>query len=197
VAESKTIKLFFNFRSPYCYFASHRLWGLFDEFECRLEWRPLGGWSGRSAPDRAARIIPTMRQDMARWARKLELPFTPPPKETDGTRAGAASLLAEERGLLQPYMVAVMDAVWGAGENIAEDEPLLAVARKVGLDGVELLAAADDPVRLARLEENWQLAEQSGVFGVPTLQIDDQLFWGNDRLEFVQEHLRELGLGRS
>ena len=197
MSEAKKIQLFFNFRSPYCYFAANRLWSLFDDFDTQLEWRPFGGWSGRSAPERAARIIPTQRQDMARWARKLELPFAPPPKETDGTRAAAASLLAEERGLLKPYIIAMMDQVWGQGLNIAEDGPLLAVAKKLGLDGEELLAAADDAARGEQLLENWRLADSCGVFGVPSFRIDEQIFWGNDRIEFAEEYLAEAGLART
>ncbi|MCG2633383.1 MAG: DsbA family protein [Gammaproteobacteria bacterium] len=196
MSERKKIELFFNFRSPYCYFASQRMWSLFDEFDVDLGWRPLGGWNGRSAPERAKRIIPTMRQDMARWARRLGVPFTPPPASTDGTRAGAASLLVEQRGLLRPYVSAMMDAVWGQGLNIAEDGPLLMVAAKVGIDGAELLAAADDARRGEKLLENWRLAESSGVFGVPSFLLGEQIFWGNDRIEFVADYLREQGLAK-
>ena len=45
-----TIKLFFNFRSPYCYLASKRMFRLVDEYHARFEWRVLGGWDGRSPP---------------------------------------------------------------------------------------------------------------------------------------------------
>lgn len=102
------VKLYFNFRSPYCYLASKTLWPILDDFDTRLVWRPVGGWDLRSAPDRARSKMPLARQDLARFARRLRIAVTPPPPATDPTPAGAGSLLAEEKGLLRPYLIGVM-----------------------------------------------------------------------------------------
>ena len=51
--EAVDVKVFFNFRSPYCYIASKTMFQIFDDYHANLVWRPLGGWSGRSSPDRA------------------------------------------------------------------------------------------------------------------------------------------------
>jgi len=72
----------------------------------------------------------------------------------------------------------------------------LTVGRKIGLDVGALREAIGDPVRYARLKANWEEARSLGVIGVPTFVIGDQIFWGNDRIEFVCEHLRELRLAR-
>lgn len=190
------ITLFFNFRSPYCYLASKRMFRLFDDYHASLVWRPLGGWSGRSAPERAVKKMPIARQDVARFARRLGIPLTPPPKTTDPTAAGAGSLLAERRGLLRPYLVEVMRAEWAEGQDIGDPELLLGVGERVGLDRGELAAAIADPANLAQLERNWEEAERVGAFGVPTFVIGEEIFWGQDRLDFVEEHLRELRLAR-
>ncbi len=194
--EPIEVRIFFNFRSPYCYLASKRMFRIFDDFHARLVWRPLGGWDGRSPPDRAKVKVPLVRQDVARFARRMGIPLEPPPKTTDPTKAGAGSLLAEEQGLLRPYVVEMMRAEWAEGADIGREEVVLEVGRRIGLDTDALRVAIDDPARLARLEENWQEARSLGVMGVPTFVIGDQLFWGNDRLEFVFDHLRELRLAR-
>ncbi|MCF8503066.1 MAG: DsbA family protein, partial [Rhodospirillum sp.] len=71
-----------------------------------------------------------------------------------------------------------------------------AVAERIGLDPAEALTAADDPARLARLESHAEGAKASGVFGVPTFIVGEEIFWGQDRLDFLDEHLRELGCSK-
>lgn len=192
--EQAVIKLFFNFRSPYCYLASQRMFALVDDYRARFEWRVLGGWNGRSPPERVKPRLPLGRQDMRRWADRYGVPFQPPPPTTEPTRAGAGSLLAEERGRLREYILAVTHAEWGEGGDIGDPEVLLAAGQKAGLERNELLVAMDDPTRAAVLDENWRHAQELGVFGVPTFVIGEEKFWGNDRLDFVAEHLTRLGL---
>ncbi|WP_440995085.1 2-hydroxychromene-2-carboxylate isomerase [Arhodomonas sp. SL1] len=194
--EPVDLELYFNFRSPYCYLVSKRMFRLLDAYHVRLVWRPLGGWHGRSPPDRAKKKLPIARQDVGRFARRMGIPLNPPPKETDPTRASAGSLLAEEQGLLRAYTVEVMRAEWAEGRDIGELRVLREVAGRIGMDAEALAAAADDPQRRQRLEENWAMADQRGAFGVPTFAIGEEIFWGQDRIDFVEEHLRELRLAR-
>jgi len=190
------VQVYFNFRSPYCYLASKQLFTIFDDYHARLVWRPLGGWDGRSPPDRAKTKMPIARQDMARFARRLGIPVTPPPKTTEPTRAGAGSLLAEEKGLLRPYIVEVMRKEWAEGADIGDPEVLLQVGEEIGLERGALAAAIEDPKNLRRLEENWREAREKSVMGVPSFVIGDEIFWGNDRIDFVREYLHELRLAR-
>ncbi|KAB7623349.1 2-hydroxychromene-2-carboxylate isomerase [Alkalilimnicola sp. S0819] len=196
MVEPVDVQLFFNFRSPYCYLASKRMWGVFDNFHVNLVWRPLGGWSGRSAPERAVKKMPIARQDVARWARRLGVPLTPPPKTTDPTRAGAASLLAEEQGLLREFIIETMRAEWAEGRDIGDAEVMMDVADRVGLERSAVAAAMDDPQRQAVLERNWNEAQERGALGVPSFVIGEEIFWGQDRIDFVEDHLRELRLVR-
>ena len=192
--DSIDLKLFFNFRSPYCYLASKTMFSLLDDYHVNLVWRPLAGWNGRSAPDRAKVKIPITRQDVARWAKRMNIPCIPPPITTDPTPAGIGSLLAEEKGCLREYIIKVTDTEWGQGVDIGQTETLVDIARQSGLDPDEFSASLNDPARQKILEDNWHEAQESGVIGVPTFVIDDQIFWGNDRIDFVHDHLSDLGL---
>jgi 2-hydroxychromene-2-carboxylate isomerase len=129
-----SVDVFFNYRSPYCYLASRRMWALEDSHGARLVVRPLGGWDGRSPPERVKQKLLVVRQDCARWARRFGLPFVPPPPGADPTRAGAGALLAIERGLIRPYTIAVMHAAWGLGQDVGQPGPLFEAAASVGLD---------------------------------------------------------------
>ena len=63
-------------------------------------------------------------------------------------------------------------------------------------DAEAFARAVDDPELHTQLDRNWQEAQEKGALGVPTFVIGDQIFWGQDRLDFVGEHLRDLGAAR-
>jgi len=194
MSESVDIKIFFNFRSPYCYLASKTMFGMLDDFNVNLVWRPLAGWDGRSPPERAKVKIPLTRQDIARWARRMGIPCNPPPPTTDPTIAGLGSLLAEKKGCLKEYIIEVTRCEWAGGNDIGQRDILIAVAESVGLDAKEFEATLDNPESQKQLDDNWKEAQELGVIGVPTFVVNDQVFWGNDRLDFVEDYLAELRL---
>lgn len=196
MTECVKVKLFFNFRSPYCYIASKMLFAIVDDYHATLEWKPLGGWTGRSAPDRAKVKIPLVRQDIRRITKKMGIPMNPPPITTEPTKAGAGSLLAEERGLLREYVVALMDKEWAEGQDIGDPAVIAAVGQEIGLDKQELLNAIESSDNLGCMEQNWQEAQALGVFGVPTFVIGEEIFWGSDRIDYVLAYLAELGLAK-
>lgn len=196
MTNSVDVTLYFNFRSPYCYIASKTLFQIYDDYHANLVWRPLGGWSGRSSPDRAKVKVPLTRQDVRRITGKMGIPMTPPPITTDPTIAGAASLLAEERGVLREWIVEVMRAEWADGLDIGEEQVLFDVGEKLGLGQQDLQSAFSNSGYLKRLEDNWDEAQALGLIGVPSFQVGEELFWGSDRIEYVLEHLTDLRLSK-
>lgn len=188
--------LFFNFRSPYCYLISKNLFTLSDDFDIDFVWRPLGGWTGRSSPERAKKKLPIARQDVARWCKRMNIPMNPPPITTDPTRAAAASFYAEQQGKLKEYITETMNLEWAEGVDIGQTEALETIASRAGLDAAALITAADSDDNHEKLAACAQDAEKMNVIGVPTLVIDDQIFWGNDRLDFVREELQARGVAR-
>jgi 2-hydroxychromene-2-carboxylate isomerase len=188
------VDVYFNFRSPYCYLASKNMFAIFDEYQVDLLWKPFAGWSGRSSPERVKTKIHLVRQDVARSCRKMGIPFSPPPIETDPTLAGAISFAAEKEGLLKPYIIEVMRKEWAQGRNIGEIEVLLEVADIIGLShGIVEQASADESY-LVKMDDHWQEAQSKGVIGVPSFTVEDQVFWGNDRIDSLKDHLHELRL---
>lgn len=186
------VKFYFNFRSPYCYLASKTMWSIVDNFHVNMIWKPVGGWDLRSEPSRAKKKLPIARQDMARFARRLGIPVNPPPVETEPTPAGAASLYAQQQGKLREFIIETMRIEWAESRNIGLPEVLTEVANRIDLNPDQLLAASQDEHNLAQLEKNAQEAEDDGVIGVPSFVIGEELFWGQDRIDFVLEHLTDL-----
>lgn len=193
---SNELCVYFNLRSPYCYLASKRMFDVFDRFTVEVSWKPLGGWDGRSPPERAQGKLPIARQDVSRWAARLGIPFTPPPKDTDPTNAALVSLAAEKAGMLREFVIEVMRAEWGRGEDIGQPEVLRRVCETIGIGAAAVDPALADPAGAAALERNWQDAQTDGVIGVPSFVIGSEIFWGNDRLDFLSDHLTALRLAR-
>lgn len=186
------VHVFFNFRSPYCYLVSKTMWEIFDGFHANLIWHPVGGWDLRSPPDRVKKKLPIARQDMARFAKRLGIPVNPPPMDCEPTPAGAASLYAEQQGKLREYIVETMREEWEFGQNIKDEAALRNIAERCGLDADAVVAASQDAANLAQLEANAKIADDMGVIGVPSFVIGEEIFWGQDRVEFVVEKLMEL-----
>ena len=138
-----------------------------------------------------------VRQDVRRITARMGIPMNPPPPTTDPTLAGAGSLLAERRGVLRDYIVEMMRAEWAEGQDIGNEEVILKVGESVGLDRDELSAAIASEDNLAQLESNWEEAQHTGLMGVPSFAIGDELFWGSDRIDYVLEHLTGLRLAKS
>jgi 2-hydroxychromene-2-carboxylate isomerase len=93
-------------------------------------------------------------------------------------------------GAAERYALAAMRRAFVRGRDLSEPDEVRAAAEDAGFDGDEALAAAADPgVKLA-LREATQAAYDRGVFGVPTVAVGDELFWGDDRLELAATRAR-------
>ena len=190
---TKDVYIYFNFRSPYCYLASRTMFDVLDQAAAMVIWRPLGGWHGRTAQDhpRLQDKVRIARQDLARITKKRGYPCCPPPPGCDPTLPALGSLYAERQGLLRPYVEGVMLKEWGEGLDVGQEEILVELAGELGLDRTEFRAALHDEEGMRQLENNWQEAVEKGVIGVPTFVMDEQIFWGHDRLPWLREYLEQ------
>lgn len=91
----------------------------------------------------------------------------------------------EQRRLID----ALFSAVWVRGMHVAEPRVVEGVATEAGLDGAALIAHAQQPAGKGRLREQTDQAIAAGVFGVPTITVGNELFWGYDDLMFVDRFL--------
>ena len=86
---------------------------------------------------------------------------------------------------------------WAHGRDIGEIDVLAEIAEEIGLNSREFAAALDCTDYRAQLKKNAEEAADLGVIGVPTFVIGDQIFWGQDRIDFVLDELRELRATRA
>jgi 2-hydroxychromene-2-carboxylate isomerase len=187
-----TLEFFYDFTSPYSYLASTRVEAVARQGGATLRWRPflLGGVfkaTGNRAPIETVAKGRAMWVDLERWARRLTVPLRRPTTFPIPSILALRAALAAEPAALPPLTHAVFRAAWADGRDIADAAVLAAVLSEAGLDGEALVAAAPDQ-KTALLRQT-QEAVDRGAFGAPTFLIGDELFTGNDRLDFVAEAL--------
>ncbi len=147
----------------------------------------------RQAPARLA----WRRQDMMRWAQRRALPLNAIPKHwpVDATLASCAVLTAQSLcGDAEPFINALLSAVWARDEDIANEDTLATLAKACGLDAAKLLADARSDTVRAAYEANTQEAIAHGVIGSPTMRMGEENFFGQDRLDFVEAELARINL---
>jgi 2-hydroxychromene-2-carboxylate isomerase len=89
------------------------------------------------------------------------------------------------------YMEAVYRAIWQDAKNMNDPAVVAEVLQAAGFDAAELMALAADPAVKEALKLQTQTAVERGVFGAPTFFVGSQMFWGQDRIDFVREALLE------
>jgi len=190
-----TLEFFYDFVSPYSYLASTRVDEIARRTGAALRYRPflLGGVlkaTGNRAPLETAAKFSHMWTDLQRWSKRLKVPISAPHPTFPfaSILALRAALAADQQGQLPAFTRAVYRAAWGEGGDVSSPESLTRVLVEAGLDGAALVAAA--PEHKAALAAQTDEAVRRGAFGAPTFFVGEEMFVGNDRLDFVEEALR-------
>jgi 2-hydroxychromene-2-carboxylate isomerase len=179
---------YFDLGSPYAYLAATRI----DElFAAPVEWQPVSlgalfkltgrsSWSLGDERRRAAGMAEVERRALDYGLPPLRWPDPWPGNYLTAMRA---AVYAQRVGRLRELVRSAYAAGFQHGRDLSVAANVLAAAGAAGLDEREVeLAVADPEIKLA-LREATDAAHRLGVFGVPTLAIDGELFWGDDQLE--------------
>ena len=195
------VEFFFDFGSPTSYLAWTQLPRLAAECGAALDWRPmlLGGVfkaTGNASPVTVAAKGRWMTDDIGRWARRYGVPFIFNPHFPINTLTlmrGAVGLQLRRPADFARYVETIFRAMWVEPRNLGEPEVLAQTLAAAGFDAAFTELVADLEVKAA-LIANTEEAVRRGVFGAPTMFVGEQMFFGQDRLEFVREALeRERG----
>ncbi|KAA1176573.1 2-hydroxychromene-2-carboxylate isomerase [Rhizobium tropici] len=193
---TKTIDYFFGIGSPWSFIGLEPFAELAREHEATI--RPFlipliednGAIYARNRP--AARRA-YWTTDLKRWAalRGKTLNFENRAALSDPTSAGFMIIAAIENGAdWLPLTRALQEAFWGRGEDIGKAEVRRAIADAAGFDGATLDAQGQSDAVQAIWKANYKAAKQSGVFGLPTFRYENELYWGQDSLPFLERHLQ-------
>jgi 2-hydroxychromene-2-carboxylate isomerase len=133
-----------------------------------------------------------MVDDLQRFAQRYGVPFRHNPHFPINTLTLMRMVLGlqlRDEPRMVPFVDAVVRAIWVDGLNMNDPATVDPVLRHAGFDPEKLLALASDPAIKDQLKVATQEAVARGVFGAPTCFVHGQMFWGQDRLDFVKEAL--------
>jgi 2-hydroxychromene-2-carboxylate isomerase len=196
---NRTIDFYFDFISPFSYLAHHRLPGLAARYGFSiayhvvdlLETRRLAGNTGPKSTDMPLKLRYS-RIDQKRWADRYGIPIKPPTHSHDSSWLNRGSFYAQDHGKIRAYL----DNAWAKmrrdGRDISEENLRRDIARDLGWLPEEFLEFTKSEDSLRRYKASTQQAHERGVFGVPTMMIGDEMWWGNDRLDFLEEYLQSV-----
>ncbi len=198
---SDPVLFYFDFSSPYGYFAAQKIDETVAEFDRQVTWKPMM----LGAAMKETGNIPLAQQpikgdycrrDWDRLARYMEVPWTMPDTFPIATLAAARAFYWLDDGdpaLARKFARAAFHAYFGEGQDITEGETVADIAEPLGIDKDALLSAVQDPAIKERLKIETTQALEAGVFGSPFVIIDGEPFWGSDRLWMIRRWLKSGG----
>jgi len=193
--SKQVIDYYLTMNSPWSYMGAGRLAGLADRYDCAVNVYPTkfmdvfsqtGGLPlSKRAPERNAyRLV-----ELKRWAEFLDLPVVLQPKHFPAvdTLAAHAIIAAQENGLDALGLSQELGrAQWELEQDFSH---MGTVAAACGRAGIEVSALGDLEQYAEQFEENTRQAISRGVFGYPCYLVDGEMFWGQDRLDFLERKL--------
>jgi 2-hydroxychromene-2-carboxylate isomerase len=198
----KKLEFFYDCSSPWTYLAFTKIEEVAARHGADLVWRPIlvGGVFNTVNPSvYEARANPVKvkahyyRKDMQDWAHLYKIRITDPSAlvifPVNSVKAMRGALVAQEHGKISPYSRNVFEAYWGANRDISKDEVLRGIVRETGLGEAEYFQKIALPEYKEKLKANTNELIERGGFGSPTMFVDDNMFFGNDRLALVEHAL--------
>jgi 2-hydroxychromene-2-carboxylate isomerase len=194
---TRTVQFYFDVGSPAAYLAFARLPALCQQTGATLDWRPmlLGGVfqaTGNHSPATIPAKGKYLFTDLQRFASRHGIafrqnPFFPINTLTLMRMAMGVSMREPQR--LAAFVEAVYRAIWVQERNMNDPVVVSRVLQDAGFDPEAMLALAGDAAVKEQLKTQTQEAVALGVFGAPTFFVGDEMYWGQDRLDFVKEAL--------
>jgi 2-hydroxychromene-2-carboxylate isomerase len=187
------LDFYFDYRSPYAYLAQTQV----RKLGVDIAWRPF---EILQLMDQVGNV-PTsitckpkgkyLGMDLMRWVALYKVPFQRHPQSgsIDARRLLRATLAAAELGQADAAVGAIFGAYWGSGAPLSTVEDVVAVLNGAGVSGADLARRIDDPELDAAVDAATDDAAARGVFGAPTMYVGDEMFFGNDRFDFIRASL--------
>lgn len=194
---SKNVEFYYDFSSPYTYIASERIEKIVLDSGATLEWKPflLGGVFNEIGSTPAVQIdnkINYLKRDTQECAEFYGVPFNYPEVfPLNSVRSMRGAFAASEQDKLVEYNHLMFRLYFVEGADLSKPEILGEAVGTIGIDTEWFLARITEQDIKDMLRDETNTAIERGVFGAPTIFVDDKIYWGNDRLDFLDRYLKE------
>jgi 2-hydroxychromene-2-carboxylate isomerase len=187
------IPFYFDYACPWAYLGSCRVEAYFQGL-AEIDFRPVNLAALRE-PEAGPQSLGGMgerkkrnyRNDLRHWSEMIGADFANVTGPRPDTRLLLrAALVAKDAGRLREFHYPAYRARWAEGKDVAAPAVVHELLAGAGLDPEAALSRAQSDELAARLAADTQAAIERGVFGVPTVFVGDEMFWGNDRFELAR-----------
>ena len=198
------VKFYFAYTSPFTYLAMGPAYELERSYHVTLRFIPYGVnirqvyGEVEARDERNRRKLRYLYLDARRIASERGLIIRPPKKIFSARFAFYGGMCAEDQGLFRPYADRVFERFWKRELEVEDPAALTAILTEVGADTAQFRQYIQDEEAEAkpRLKACFAEAARDHVFGVPTFVIERELFWGCDRVNWIERKLDRMGLRR-
>lgn len=195
----KTVEFYFDLGSPYSYLAYYRLLQMAEQQEIQIVYKPiLLGGVFKATGNRSPIEIPVKGVysilDMQRWAEYYQIPMQMNPHFPMNTLTLMRILTGVQLLYLEKFeqvLKLLFDAMFGTPQNLNEPTVLAEVLEPSGFSVEDIMSMVQSEVVKQKLITETELAIQRGLFGAPTFFVGDEMYWGQDRLHFVEQALNK------
>jgi len=195
----KSVEFYFDLGSPYSYLAYYRLLQIAEQQEIQIVYKPiLLGGVFKATGNRSPIEIPVKGVysilDMQRWAEYYQIPMQMNPHFPMNTLTlmrilTGVQLLHVEK--FEQVLKLLFDAMFGTPQNLNEPTVLAEVLKPSGFSVEDIMSMVQSDVVKQKLITETEQAIQRGLFGAPTFFVGDEMYWGQDRLHFVEQALNK------
>ena len=192
----RTLKFYYDPISPYVYFCIPKLNKLIQKHNLNIEVYPvLFAGLLNAHINKGPAEIPAKRKyiftDCLRLSNHYQITFKYPPSHPFNPLLPLRFITSiENHQDRYKFTIQILDAIWGKGLDINDKSLLCSIANNMeGLNSNKLLQLSDSIDIKAQLRNTTESAVSMGIFGVPSFVIDNELFWGHDRIDSIDEYI--------
>tara|TARA_B110000046_G_scaffold55218_1_gene61686 strand:+ start:3968 stop:4570 length:603 start_codon:yes stop_codon:yes gene_type:complete len=197
-----TVDYFMSHGSPWSFLGHNQFIQIAKNYNVKVNMYPVnygeifpisGGLPVSKRPPQRQNI---RLQELQRWSKLLKINLNAEPTyfPSKSMLPSLIIIASQIKKTNKDFEIAnkIMNALWVEDLDIDDEYVLKSILEKMGLNSEDILLCANGEECLNNMQEYTKLAIQKGVFGAPTYIIDDQIYWGQDRLDFVEMHLASL-----
>ena len=188
---SQKLEFFYDYVSTYSYLANSQV----AKMNADVIYKPMFLGAVMKATDNSPPMTVKakgayLNKDVDRWVKRYDIPFRMNPNFPQNTvNALRLALVAQREGCFDDVHQALFDAMWVHENDLGDVENLAKIATDAGLSSEAIEDVGSAEIK-DELRTNTEEAISRGAFGAPTFYVGDQMFFGNDRFEFIEEALK-------
>lgn len=196
------VDYYFSLTSPWSYLGHERLLKIIADtgatvtpYEVSFRKTIFSKTGGLPVHKRAPQRQAYRLQELARWRDYLGVELNVHPRHWPNDETMAANMVVVLRetvstGAALKFAGLIMRGVWAEDKDITDPDTLIKIGSVAGIDASAIMREADNPEWAALRQSDTDTAIDKGVFGAPSYCVQEQIYWGQDRLDFVDRHLR-------